>query len=259
MDNKGGKVNTIMGVTFFGNSRVALLKEIQGKVGSALRSTPLLVFTPNPEILMAGMSDGDLKSALLKADYNIPDGIGVVLASRLLSLAGKSGTISERITGTDLLLDLVAIAAEKGWRVYFLGGRAGVAEAAAANLKSSYPGLMIRTNPGPARVESAGNEVGLALAKDIAGFKTDLLFVGFGHGKQERWLTRYASQAKVKLGMGVGGAFDFYSGQVTRSPQLMQRLGLEWLWRLVQEPERWPRIITATIRFPLAVLKDLIA
>lgn len=256
MERKDGNKAQIFEISLFSSSMGDLLEELEGKLRRGAPLRPILVFTPNPEMLMAAAGDPEFKKILLKADYNIPDGIGVVLASRWRQLWGKSGSISERITGTDLMLKLVSLAPERGWRVFLLGGQPGVAQAAAANLKLWYPKLEVRAASGPADLAKASPEENRQLVDEINQFQTDLLFVAFGHGKQERWLKEHQSQLKVRLGMGVGGALDFVAGRITRAPTWVQSVGLEWAYRLLQEPSRLSRIVTATIKFPLRVLRE---
>lgn len=249
----------ILGISLFSNSRESLLIELEDKLSSSSKlrlgggSSPIVVFTPNPEMLLATQTDDELKSALLSSDYNIPDGIGVVWASRLLQTRGQA-KVAERITGTDLMLDLIALAANKNWRVFLLGGQPGIANRAAANLKAVHQKLLIEAEAGPEDIKEADAKTQRALLTKINHFQPDLLFVGFGHGKQEPWLTQNRNQLRVGLAMGVGGALDFYAGALRRAPLIWQQLGLEWLYRLLQQPSRLTRIVNATIKFPLAIL-----
>lgn len=253
------KLNTaiILGIPLFSNSKLALLNTLTKTLEEKKPSRLKLVFTPNPEIVMASLEDPDFKHALLRADYNIPDGTGVVWASRLLALLGRSAQLKERITGVDLMLDLVALADNYGWRVFLLGGRPGVAQEAAGNLKARFPKLIVRAASGPAKVQLANESEDEKMIDEINSFRTDLLFVGFGQGKQEKWLTRHQDKLKARLAMGVGGSLDIFAGRLIRSPKVLQNLGLEWLFRLILEPSRVGRIATATIRFPIEVVKGL--
>lgn len=263
MDKKGGNRALIFEIPVFSSSKSELLKEILGKLegrpalsSKGARLQPVLIFTPNPEILLAAKEDKNFKEILQHSDYNIPDGTGVLLASYWLKLKGITGTISERITGTDLMLDLISEAAVRGWRVFLLGGQPGIAQTAAANLKATFPGLTIKAASGPADIATASTKEIEGLVKEINSFGADLLFVGLGHGKQEKFLVENAPRLKIRLGMGVGGALDFAAGKLARAPRILQRLGLEWAYRLWQEPARWPRIYSATIRFPWEVIRS---
>lgn len=253
------KLNTaiILGIPLFSNSKPALLNTLSQILAEKRSSRLKLVFTPNPEIMMASLEDSVFKNALLNADYNIPDGTGVVWASRLLALLGKSAEVKERITGVDLMLDLITLAGNNGWRVFLLGGRSGVAQEAAGKLKARFPKLIIHAASGPAKVELASEVESEKLIGEINAFRTDLLFVGFGQGKQEKWLTKHQDGLKARLAMGVGGSLDIFAGRLVRSPKVLQNLGLEWLFRLILEPSRLGRIANATIRFPVEVVKGL--
>ena len=194
------------------------------------------VVTPNPEFLVLAQTDREFRQILNQADLAIPDGVGLL-----------TGT---RVTGTDLMIKLCRLAAEKGYSVFLLGGRGGVAEEAAKRLKKRFAKLNIvgTSEADPASVPSS--------IFHLPSSSVDLLFVAYGAPKQEKWIARNLPQIPVKVAMGVGGAFDFIAGKRKRAPKIFRRLGLEWLWRAVQEPRRYPRILNATIKFPLLVFKQ---
>jgi len=214
------------------------------------------VFTPNPEMLVLAARDPDFMRVLNTADLAIPDGVGLLWAARR---SGKS--LPERVSGSDLMLDLIVLAAERGSKVFLLGGQSGVAREAAAKLQSEHPRLKI------VGCESGGavgreKDSGRLLLDDrvLAGIKSarpDILFVAFGHGKQEAWIDQnLAELPTVRVAMGIGGSFDFIAGRSRRAPKFMRRAGLEWFWRLVTEPWRWRRIWTAVVSFPYLVIKS---
>lgn len=202
-----------------------------------------LIFTPNPEMLVDAYEDERFREILNSSDLNIPDGVGLQLASRCLRLRNnirQDQMISERVTGTDLTMKLLELASAHGYRVYLLGGSPGVAD----KVLKRYPRLAkIVADEGPAagldpadwRHESE------EVIKRVNKLKPDLLFVGFGHKKQERWLMENKDRMQFGVGLGVGGAFDFISGRVKRAPVWVRGVGLEWLYRLIQEPWRWRR------------------
>ena len=187
-----------------------------------------VLYTPNPVMMENARRMPRLKAALCRADINLPDGIGVVLAARCLGLA-----VSQRISGVDVAGDVLSLAARFGWRVFFLGGRAGVAEQAAERMKAKHPQLLIcGTRDGYFSRESE------AVAQ-IRAASPDVLFVCLGSPKQELWIDRYRRELRdVRLLMGLGGTLDVLSGCVARAPVWMQRAGLEWLWRMAREPRR---------------------
>ena len=217
------------------------------------------VVTPNPEFLVLAQTDQKFRQILNQADLAIPDGVGL-----------RVGT---RVTGTDLMIKLCELAAKKGYSVFLLGGRDGVAEEAAKRLKERFANLNIigtyEGDPGEVGAPSGPRElhsinvsladpsVALSGASGDTALQTkpsiDLLFVAYGAPKQEKWMAKNLSQIPVRVAMGVGGAFDFIAGKRKRAPKLLRRSGLEWFWRLIQEPLRLPRILNATLKFPLLV------
>ena len=201
------------------------------------------IVTLNPEILMHARQDATVLHVLAQADLIVADGIGVVWAARVLGTA-----LPERITGVDLLEDVAELAAAQGWRLFLLGAAPGVADEAANRLQARCPGLRVAgTFSGSAA--AAGDA---ACIERIRASAPDVVFVAFGAPAQERWIARTRGQLGAAVAIGVGGAFDFVSGRVTRAPRWMRRVGLEWLYRLLRQPWRWRRM-TALPRFAAAV------
>lgn len=207
------------------------------------------IFTPNPEMLVDARKDNYFREVLNSGDLNICDGSGLVLASR--------GRL-KKIAGVDFMLDICQLAREKNKSVYLLGsGDEEVVKRAAGELKKRFDNLKVcGFNKGPKieRLEDYKieyDETGNGdILYDIIMQAPDILFVGFGHGKQEKWIyENLAQMPSVKVAMGVGGSFDFLAGKATRAPKFMRWLGLEWLWRLILEPWRIGRIFKATIIF----------
>src|SRR5437660_2057678 len=174
----------------------------------------------------------------------VADGAGIVLASAIL---GKK--LQGRVTGTDLAEKLVAEASRLGETVFFLGGRYGAAERSAEHFGRRFPSLKVA-----GWAEGDGSEKGdLQTRKMLMGKQIGLLLVAYGHPKQEYWMERNLSALDVKVAMGVGGAFNFWSGRSRRAPEWMRRWGLEWLYRLMREPWRIKRQLV----LPLFVIKVL--
>ncbi len=204
------------------------------------------VCTVNPEFIMAARRHPAFGRALAAADLCTPDGVGVLWAAR------RAGTrLEERVTGSDAIYRLSERAAAQGWRVFFLGAADGVAERVAAELTRLYPGLRV-----------AGTFAGSPADTDwphirqrLAAARADLLFVAYGHPRQDLWIHQHRRELPVTVAMGVGGAFDFVAGITPRAPLWMQRIGLEWLFRLVRQPWRWRRMKTLP-RFVLLVLLE---
>jgi N-acetylglucosaminyldiphosphoundecaprenol N-acetyl-beta-D-mannosaminyltransferase len=221
------------------------LMALLNRTGSAepVRSCQQLI-TVNPEFVMAAQRNADFRQAINAATLVVADGAGVVWATRYL----KAPT-PERITGVDTLIALAQRCAETGHRLYLLGAAPGVAEETATRLQELAPGLQIAGtyagSPDPAEEESIIERVRVAQA--------DVLCVAYGAPAQDLWIYRNLARLPVALAIGVGGAYDFISGRQQRAPHLMQRLGLEWLYRLYREPWRWRRML-ALPRFAILVV-----
>ncbi|MHB0915588.1 MAG: WecB/TagA/CpsF family glycosyltransferase [Thermoleophilia bacterium] len=203
------------------------------------------IVTLNPEYVMLAGRQPELRRIINGCDLCVPDGMGIVLASRLLG-----EPLTGRVTGTGLLPEISRVCAETGASIYLLGGRPGVAEQAAAVLKRRFPGLRI------AGTSSNDPEDGAATVAAVNASGAAVLAVAYGCPKQDFWIDEYRGElTTVKVAIGVGGAFDFISGQVPRAPQVMRRAGLEWLFRLWLEPSR-ARRMSALPHFGFKVLRS---
>jgi N-acetylglucosaminyldiphosphoundecaprenol N-acetyl-beta-D-mannosaminyltransferase len=204
------------------------------------------IFTPNPEMVVKAQKDVIFKHTLNSGDLNICDGRGLQWASG-----------AKRLSGIDLMLALCDMAAKEGKSVYLLGsGDEETIKLTAKNLQKQFPGLKV-----------VGFDEGLVINEDApaADDKTILqinnatpaiLFVAFGMGKQEKWIVEnIAKMPSVKIAMGVGGSFDYISGKIRRAPCWMRKIGLEWLYRLIQQPSRISRIFNATVVYNWILIK----
>ncbi|ACL70388.1 WecB/TagA/CpsF family glycosyltransferase [Halothermothrix orenii] len=204
-----------------------------------------LIVTPNSEIIVRARRDSNLAHILNMADLTIPDGAGVVLASRLIKPALK-----ERVAGFDLMKELLKEAASKGLKVFFLGGKQEVIKKAVANIEKKYPGLKISGyHHGYLNKELENKVIG-----EINTLKPHLIFVGMGVPRQEEFLYNNLTELKAGVAMTVGGSFDILAGNLKRAPRWMQKNHLEWLYRLRQEPKRIIRMM-ALPRFVYLVFK----
>ncbi|MBR5743525.1 MAG: WecB/TagA/CpsF family glycosyltransferase [Clostridia bacterium] len=193
---------------------------------------PVTVVTPNVEILYGMRKDPALREALEKADVVLPDGIGVVLAGRIL------GTPVERkLAGVEFGETVLRRAAEEGKSVYFLGAKPGVAEKAAGAMREKYPGLKVAgTADGYFRDDGAA----AAAIRESGAY---LALICLGSPKQEIFMERFRNETGCRLHAALGGSMDVYAGCAKRAPRWMIRLGLEWLYRLVREPKRLGRML----------------
>lgn len=204
------------------------------------------VMTPNSEMLVAASKDEPFRSLLNRTDLNIPDSQGLLYAARW---TGQH--LPERVTGVDTV-QAFCTTLGKDIPVFLLGAAPGIAEAAADALKRQNPGLNVTgTFAGSPRDEDVSD-----ILQRITMSGAKVLFVAYGAPKQDMWIDKHLKELpSVKIAMGVGGTFDFLAGVQKRAPSLFRSLGLEWLWRVVREPKRIGRIVTAVILFPLLVLK----
>lgn len=209
--------------------------------------------TPNPELLIIANRDISYRKILNSADLALPDGIGVVWASKLL---GRS--LQGRISGADLMENVCRDVAERPITVGFLGGGLGIAEKTSECLRQKYPGLKVLLtyggNPDSKTLEFIKNET----RRNNNSKKIDILFVAFGSPKQEIWIADNLKDLPAKLTIGVGGAFDFVSGKTRRAPLWIRNLGLEWLFRLIMQPWRIKRQ-TVLLKFIFLIFKDKFA
>lgn len=199
------------------------------------------VVTVNPEFVVLAQRDAAFRRTLNAADLALPDGIGLLLAARLL---GRP--LPARVAGVDFVRQLGARLAERGERPFLLGAAPGVAAKAAAILERDLPGLRVAgTYAGSPRPEDAP-----AILERIAASGARVLLVAYGAPRQDLWIRTHRDALGgmgIRLASGVGGSFDFIAGVLPRAPRGWQRLGLEWLYRWRLEPWRWRRMI----RLPL--------
>lgn len=202
------------------------------------------VVTPNPEIVMAAREDPALMDAVRGAALVLPDGIGVIYGGKILGTPLK-----EKTPGIDFAAKVMERLSQTGGSVFLFGAKPGVAEQAAENLQVRFPGLTVAgthdgyfTDDGP--IVDAINEA-----------KPDLLLVCLGSPKQELWMAQHAGRLNVGLMAGLGGSLDVFAGVVERAPERWQKLGLEWLYRLLKEPKRIGRMMKLP-KFVLCAVKE---
>lgn len=249
--NKSLKYVTILGVKVSSTPKGELLTLIQKKLSEKMQ---FYIVTPNPEIILQAQSDPNLFTSLNSADFSIPDGVGLRLADKDLEI----------IKGRDFIVDLFKIANEKKLKVYLLGSTLNTNRKAQARLKSEYPNILVSGNSGPKLnkdanpVSEVDTSIQFEIFDEINKFKPDFLFVAFGAPKQEKWIFKNfkIQMPNVKCAMAVGGSLDYFTGFVKSVPEWIESIGLEWLWRLIQEPKRIRRIFNALIVFPSKLVID---
>ncbi|HEY0777637.1 MAG TPA: WecB/TagA/CpsF family glycosyltransferase [Gemmatirosa sp.] len=210
------------------------------------------VFTPNVDHVVMAERDAAFRDAYAQASLSLTDGVPLVWASRLLRPA-----VPEKLSGSDMLLPMAQLAARRGWRVYVLGGGPGSAVEAARRLREDHGVNVVGTDD--ARISSTPDHaLDAPVIARIRAARPDLLFVGLGAPKQELFIARSLPAMGPVVAVGVGASLDFLAGALRRSPAWMSRVGLEWAYRLAQEPRRlWRRYLIQDPKFVLVVLRTL--
>lgn len=213
------------------------------------RERPIVIGCVNAAKIVNMQHDSALREAVNTADLIIADGMAVVWASRLLRRP-----LPERVAGIDLFVRLLQEGSSHRQSIYLLGARQEVVEEVAKRVKRDYPGLRIA---GYRNGYFADAEVPTIL-EDIRNSGADMLFLGITPPKKELFLARWGKDVSVSVAHGVGGAFDVLAGEVLRSPAFLQRYGMEWFFRVLQEPRRmWKRYLVTNTAFILMLLREL--
>ncbi len=213
---------------------------------------PSYVVTPNAQHVLSLQRDADFRDIYDKAFLAVPDGVSLLWSAKFLQTP-----LNGRVNGTDLFEELSAVAEKKGLKIFLLGGRPGAAEAAKRVLLSRHPDLkIVGTHCPPYGFESQPEELALINSK-IKAAAPDILFVGLGAPKQEKWIYENYQQLGVPVSLGIGVSFELVADMVQRAPLWMQKWGLEWLFRLIVEPKRlWKRYVMGNPQFLWLVIKQ---
>ncbi|PIX34392.1 MAG: glycosyltransferase, partial [Candidatus Infernicultor aquiphilus] len=243
---------------------------------------PHFVVTPDTLAILRARKDPEYQAILKSADLVTPDGAGILWATITLNCP-----LVERVTGIDIIYNVCQLTAKKGYSLYLLGASPGIAKKAAENLIKEYPGIkIVGTHHGYFNSEDSegaiindksngskiddlkvkdikiGNKIDnkeeKEIIKEIEEKRPDILLVGMGVPKQEKWITKNLSRLNVPVCMGVGGSFDVLSGKIPRAPLWMQKHGMEWIYRLIREPKRVLRIIALFYFIWLVILGKMI-
>lgn len=218
----------ILGVAF---DNVTMAEAVDRAMALLAREGPHLVVTPNAEIVQQARSDPEFAALIAQADLVLPDGVGVVYASRILGRPLKG-----RVPGVDFAGALMDRMAKLNKRLFLLGAKPGVAEEAARRLAGQHPGLIVcGTHDGYFQEDAP-------VVQAIRAARADVVFVCLGAPKQEKWAAAHGADTGARLFVGLGGSLDVFAGQVDRAPESWQRLGLEWLYRAIRQPSRFKRI-----------------
>ena len=213
-----------------------------------------LIISINVDVLIKARKDFELKSIINNSELVLADSRILLFSSYLL---GKP--LEGNITGSNLFFSFSDWAAKKKYKLFLLGAASGVAEKVAEILIKKYPGLKIVGTYSPPFGFENNEDENKKMVKIIKECSPDVLFVAFGVPKQEKWIWRYKDEYNVPVSVGIGATFDYISGNVRRAPKWMQKIGLEWLFRLCQEPRRlWKRYLIGNTIFIWLVLKEFI-
>jgi N-acetylglucosaminyldiphosphoundecaprenol N-acetyl-beta-D-mannosaminyltransferase len=240
-DMTNNKFVKILDIPFITNPFEEMVKLFIQKINNREKT---FVVTANPEIVMHAKKHEDYMFAVQEADFVVPDGHGIILASRILNTP-----IQERVTGYDLTIRLLELANHNKWKVYLLGGIEEVNAAAAKNIEKQYPHLqLVGRHHGFFDLEEE------RIPAEIQGHQPDIVLVALGVPRQELWIARHIDRFSHGIFMGVGGSIDVLAGTVKRAPKIWQILRVEWLYRLFKQPSRWRRML-ALPEFVLEVFK----
>lgn len=218
----------VLGVAF---DNVTIDEAVDRALALLEEEGPHLVVTPNPEIVQRAEKDPEFAGILAQADLVLPDGVGVIYAAKILGRPLRA-----RVPGIDFAAALLTRIAGTGTRLFLLGAAPGVAELAAVNLRAAYPGLVV------CGFHDGYFKEDRPVADAIREARADLVFVCLGAPKQEKWIAANGAAAGARLYVGLGGSLDVFAGKVERAPESFQRLGLEWLYRLLKQPSRIGRM-----------------
>lgn len=232
--------------------RVTFDGTLQGIVDLVGRGDGGAVFTPNVDHVVKAETNADFRRAYSRADLCLADGMPILWAARLLG-----SPLPEKVSGSDLVRPLAKLAAEHGWRVYLLGGGPGVVEQAGGMMARDL-GVHVVGTDAPLVAHDGSSVDAEAIVARVVAARPQLVLVALGAPKQELWIDRHRDAIRPAVAMGVGGSLDFLTGRVRRAPQWMSRAGLEWMYRLGQEPRRmWRRYLIEDPRFVAIVGRSL--
>jgi N-acetylglucosaminyldiphosphoundecaprenol N-acetyl-beta-D-mannosaminyltransferase len=236
------KTKEVLGLPFIDATMSELVKELRHRIDASEKT---FVVTANPEIVMYSRQDKMYEQILRNADMLIPDGIGIIIASKVLG-----SPLQERLTGFDLMQNLLQLSHRSGYSIYCLGAEEEVIRKAVECIRAAYPNVNI-----------VGYHHGFfdwndsSLVKTIKAKNPDIVLVGLGFPRQEQWISQHLPYFQKGIFIGVGGSFDVWAGKVQRAPEVWQKWNVEWLYRLLQQPSRWRRML-ALPRFMVKVMQQ---
>ena len=236
----------ILGVGIDTLTRKETLEEVLGYIRNDERNCKFIA-TPNPEMIMRACEDEEFSGILNSADLVLPDGVGVVLASKL----GET-RIRETVPGCDLCFNVFDQMKDMPeTKAYLLGAAPGVAELARGNMQAQFPGLTICGVHNGFFKEGEED----AIIEQINDLRPDVLLVGLGFPRQEKWIYKNKEKLDVNFAIACGGTIDVMAGVVKRAPMIFRKMGLEWFYRLIKQPSRFLRMLVLP-KFALVVIRN---
>lgn len=205
-----------------------------------------MIFAPNVEFVMMAQKDQEFFEILQQSSLSTPDSIGIMLGAKM-----QKKFFPERIPGQSYFRKMIELSNEKGYSIYMLGGEPGIAEIAKENLQKQFPSVnIVGTHHGFFKEEEEQEVI-----NDINKKEPNILFVALGAPRQEKWIANHQKELKVDVATGQGGTYDYEAGRIQRAPQWIQKIGMEWFWRLCRQPSR---IIRQCV-LPIYLVKVLFA
>lgn len=207
-----------------------------------------MVFAPNVEFIMMSQKDKEFFDLLQESSLSTPDSIGVIIGAKL-----QKKSFKERIPGQSYFRKIIELSNEKGYSIYLLGGKPGIPEKAKENLEKLFPNVNI---VGVHHGYFSKNEE-KEVIEEINELQPNVLFVALGAPRQEKWIKEHKNELKVDVATGQGGTFDYEAGKIRRAPVWIQKIGMEWFWRLCREPSRIKRqLVLPVYLFKILFAKD---
>ena len=220
--------------------------EITEKLIKESNKSCKMIFAPNVEFIMRAQKDEEFFNILKQSSLSTPDSIGVIIGAKL-----QKKSFPERIPGQAYFRKIIELSNEKGYSIYLLGGEPEIVKKAKENLLKLYPNVNIVGFHDGYFDENEEKEV----IKEINQLQPNVLFVALGAPKQEKWIAKHRHELKVDVAAGQGGTYDYEAGKIKRAPKWVQKIGIEWLWRLVRQPKR---IVRQSV-LPIYLVKVLFA
>lgn len=238
---------TILGVPI-DNVTLEEVGTITEKLIKESNKTCKMVFAPNVEFIMMAQKDKQFFNLLKESSLSTPDSIGVIIGAKLQKKAFK-----ERIPGQSYFRKVIELSNKKGYSIYLLGGEPGIPEKTKENLKKIYPNVnIVGLHHG-----YFDKNVEKEIIEEINSLQPNVLFVALGAPKQEKWIKEHRNELKVDIAAGQGGTYDYEAGKIKRAPIWIQKIGMEWLYRLIKEPSRIKRqLVLPVYLFKVLFAKD---